>query len=283
MATCRSVAFLGIIDVDPHVHVHVHVPAKMLDIFRKTKCNKADCLHICGRYFTRIILVIVWYGAMWSLLGNKVFPKILVRRESHCDNNDSYILEWNSSELMSNNSVLGIEWWVPYTNESYELNFGCQYILNVYRLSRNSSKSYTVSFMEFASSEVSPGILNIPEGHFFGLFILIVASALCGYLVKLFYLPPLTGMILAGCMLRNVPYIDVAADIHPLWSSTIRNIALVIVLIRGGLSLNPQQLKRLKMAVVLLSFFPCIVEGGVDGLIATFFLRIPWEWGLTLG
>ncbi len=126
-------------------------------------------------------------------------------------------------------------------------------------------------------------LLYIPDGHFFALGLLLVFSLVCGFLAKLVCLPSLFGMILAGFILRNVSAIDFADDISPPWSSTIRNVALAIVLIRGGLALNPKQLKRLKRAVVLLALVPCTLEGALDGLIATFYLGMPWQWGFLLG
>ncbi len=136
---------------------------------------------------------------------------------------------------------------------------------------------------DLSEEEDTTTLLYLPDGHFFALGLLLVFSLVCGFLAKLVFLPPLFGMILAGFILRNVSAVDFANDISPPWSSTLRNVALAIVLIRGGLALNPKQLKRLKRAVVLLAFVPCILEGALDGLIATFYLGMPWQWGFLLG
>ena len=146
------------------------------------------------------------------------------------------------------------------------------------------SKSSNMGNQSFLMKEDGQqDFLDIPSGHFFSLYILFVFSALLGRFTRLIYLPPLTGMLTAGFILRNVPHISFAADIHPLWSSTIRNICLVVVLIRGGLSLDSRQLKRLKVTLFLLAILPCICEGAVDGIVATFLLPLPWKWGLMLG
>lgn len=47
------------------------------------------------------------------------------------------------------------------------------------------------------------------------------------------------GMLLAGLVLRNVPYITEAVFIDTHWSAALRNIALSIILTRAGLGLNP--------------------------------------------
>lgn len=47
------------------------------------------------------------------------------------------------------------------------------------------------------------------------------------------------GMLLAGLLLRNVPYITDAIFIDTHWSAALRNIALSIILTRAGLGLDP--------------------------------------------
>lgn len=126
-------------------------------------------------------------------------------------------------------------------------------------------------------------LLNVPEGHFFGLAVLVVASALGGYLTNLVRLPPLLGMMIAGFLLRNVPIVNVAENISTTWSSTLRNSALVVILIRGGISLEAKKLWQLKFALPLLSALPCLIEGSVYGVLIIFILDFPWQWGLMLG
>lgn len=47
------------------------------------------------------------------------------------------------------------------------------------------------------------------------------------------------GMLLAGLLLRNVPYVTDAIFIATEWSAALRNIALSIILTRAGLGLDP--------------------------------------------
>lgn len=141
----------------------------------------------------------------------------------------------------------------------------------------------TVDILDVLNPDLNTDLLDIPVGHFFAFILLLVLSSAFGVLAKWIFLPPLVGMIIAGFMLRNVPGIDFARHISNNWSSTSRNIALVIVLTRGGLSMDIKQLKRLKFAVLLLAFLPCFLEGAIDGLLATFWLRLPWQFAFTLG
>ena len=141
----------------------------------------------------------------------------------------------------------------------------------------------SVDILQFLYPDTSTTLLDIPVGHFFALTLLMIVSSIFGVFSKWLYIPPLVGMIIAGFLLRNVPGIDFARHISNNWSSTLRNIALVLVLIRGGLSMDLQQLKRLKRAVILLAFLPCVLEGAIDGVLATFWLGLPWQFAFTLG
>lgn len=132
-------------------------------------------------------------------------------------------------------------------------------------------------------SSPTQSLFVIPEGHFFALIVLIIVSAIGGMLARIVRLPPLLGMMIGGFLLRNIPVVGIAGDISPVWSSTLRNIALVIILLRGGLALDAKQLWKLKIAVPILALAPCLTEGAVNGLVSTYLLDIPWRWGLMLG
>lgn len=47
--------------------------------------------------------------------------------------------------------------------------------------------------------------------------------------------------------------------------------------------MDAKQLKKLKLAVLVLGVIPCVLEGAIDGIVGTFYLRMPWQWALTLG
>ncbi|BFZ03690.1 hypothetical protein BsWGS_06729 [Bradybaena similaris] len=123
----------------------------------------------------------------------------------------------------------------------------------------------------------------LPGGNLFSLLVLFIACWCGGYLVGLVRLPPLLGMLLVGGALGNVPYIKVAKDIDPTWSSSLRQIALTIILTRAGLGLDPQALRRLSFVVVRLAFLPCLAETLVDGIACHLILGFPWPWGFMLG
>lgn len=59
--------------------------------------------------------------------------------------------------------------------------------------------------------------------------------------------------------------------------------ALVIILIRAGLDLDPHALKRLKWAVLKLGLVPWIIEFVLIAVMAHYLLDLPWMFGLGLG
>uniref|UniRef100_A0A8C2ZXT6 Cation/H+ exchanger transmembrane domain-containing protein n=1 Tax=Cyclopterus lumpus TaxID=8103 RepID=A0A8C2ZXT6_CYCLU len=90
-------------------------------------------------------------------------------------------------------------------------------------------------------------------------------------------------MLLAGLLLRNVPYITDAVYIDTHWSSALRNIALSIILTRAGLGLDPSALSRLKAVCLRLAIGPCVVEASIVAVVSHFLLGLPWVWGFILG
>ncbi|KAH9519772.1 Sodium/hydrogen exchanger 9B2 [Bulinus truncatus] len=123
----------------------------------------------------------------------------------------------------------------------------------------------------------------MPGGNLFALFVLFVACWTGGYVMRLIRLPPLLGMLIAGGILGNVPYINIAKDIDQTWLFTLRQIALTVILTRAGLGLDPKALKRLSFVVLRLAFLPCLTETVVDGIASHLILGLPWQWGFMLG
>ena len=126
----------------------------------------------------------------------------------------------------------------------------------------------------------------LPGGNVFSLFVLLVVASLAGVLIsKVPYvtLPPLLGMLITGFLFRNIPGVSFTKSIDKQWSTTLRNIALVIILLRSGLGLDVQALKRLKCTVLRLAFCPCLIEAVTVGVISHFLLGMPWLWAFMLG
>ncbi|XP_008057783.1 sodium/hydrogen exchanger 9B1 [Carlito syrichta] len=129
----------------------------------------------------------------------------------------------------------------------------------------------------------------LPGGNLFGLLIIFYSAIFGGELLKLIKipsvppLPPLLGMLLAGFIVRNVPFISKHVQISNTWSSILRNTALTIILVRAGLGLDPQALKHLKGVCLRLSMGPCLVEACAAAFFSHFIMEFPWHWGFLLG
>ncbi|XP_048509188.1 sodium/hydrogen exchanger 9B2 [Athalia rosae] len=121
-----------------------------------------------------------------------------------------------------------------------------------------------------------------PGGQLFGLATLCIAAHFGGWLFSLTTLPALIGMLMTGILLQNVGVIN----IEPRYAGVISNLrkfALVIILTRAGLDLDPEALKRLRVTVPKIGLIPWFVEAGVITLTTRYFLHLPWVWGFLLG
>ncbi|XP_046873499.1 sodium/hydrogen exchanger 9B2-like [Hypomesus transpacificus] len=129
----------------------------------------------------------------------------------------------------------------------------------------------------------------LPGGKLFGVVILFLCAVCGGILVGMIKLPtlppfpPLLGMLLAGLVLRNVPYVTDAVYIDQTWSAALRNIALAIILTRAGLGLDPTALRRLKAVCLRVAVGPCTVEACTVAVVSHFLMGLPWVWGFILG
>ena len=83
-----------------------------------------------------------------------------------------------------------------------------------------------------------------PHGSLFWVLVIMAVALLFGKIATLVRLPALLGMLVAGIVIKNIP--GVQFDDH--WqkiSSTLRSLALIVILTRAGLGLDPDALKRL--------------------------------------
>ncbi|XP_058693556.1 sodium/hydrogen exchanger 9B2-like isoform X3 [Poecile atricapillus] len=110
----------------------------------------------------------------------------------------------------------------------------------------------------------------LPGGNLFGILFL-------------YFCAVIGGMLLAGFLIRNTPFISDFVQINLRWSAALRNIALSIILTRAGLGLDPKALKKLKAVCLRLAFGPCLSETGTAAVLAYLLLHLPWQWGFILG
>ncbi|KAM9678044.1 sodium/hydrogen exchanger 9B2-like [Trichechus inunguis] len=129
----------------------------------------------------------------------------------------------------------------------------------------------------------------LPGGNVFGIIVVCSCAMIGGKLVGFIKLPtlpplpPLLGMLLAGFLIRNIPVISDNVQIQHELSSSLRSIALSIIVVHASLKLDTKVLKKLKGVCVRLAMGPCLVEASASALLARFLMGLPWQWGFILG
>ncbi|XP_015365605.1 PREDICTED: mitochondrial sodium/hydrogen exchanger 9B2-like [Diuraphis noxia] len=132
---------------------------------------------------------------------------------------------------------------------------------------------------------VTPALMAVPGGSVASIFMLYVAGLAAGHIVDVVGgLPPLLGMMVAGIALQNFGLYTVTANWCDHLVAIMREAALSVILIKGGLEMNATQLRRLSGAVTRLALLPCIAEAVAAAVAAHYILPdFSWGWGLMLG
>lgn len=114
------------------------------------------------------------------------------------------------------------------------------------------------------------------------LAIIVFTSLLMTAIFKKLGLPGILGMLLSGIMLG--PYAMDAIDGSILGiSEELREIALIVILIRAGLSLDLKDLKKVGRPAILLSFLPATIEIVAITIIAPRLFGISYISAMTMG
>ncbi|KAB7497172.1 Mitochondrial sodium/hydrogen exchanger 9B2, partial [Armadillidium nasatum] len=128
------------------------------------------------------------------------------------------------------------------------------------------------------------GSSALPEGNIFSILSLLLLAQIGGFFVSKIGLPPLLGMLLVGIALRSVPGLDIiGANIDQKWSAALRKTALVVILTKAGLGLDPIALKQMSFMVLRLGILPSLVETFIVTLVTHFLLNFPWLWSVMTG
>ncbi len=89
--------------------------------------------------------------------------------------------------------------------------------------------------------------------------LIILIALTLGKLLKMVRIPPILGMLLTGILLG--PFIfDLIDDRILSLSAELRQIALIVILLRAGLALKLENLKRIGRPALLMSFIPATFE-----------------------
>ena len=93
----------------------------------------------------------------------------------------------------------------------------------------------------------------------FSLFLIMMCGLLFGWICKKIHFPSLFGMIIAGILIGPYGFNWIDASILNA-SSDIRRIALIVILLRAGLKLNVEDLKKVGRPAILMCFVPACLE-----------------------
>lgn len=106
------------------------------------------------------------------------------------------------------------------------------------------------------------------------IMLILLVGFLFGKVFEKLKLPGLLGMILGGILIGpyGLKYLD--ADLLNI-SPDIRTLALIIILLRAGLGLNKDILKKVGKTAIKMSIIPCIFEGFTITFVASKLLNIP--------
>ncbi|KAJ8983795.1 hypothetical protein NQ317_008113 [Molorchus minor] len=118
-----------------------------------------------------------------------------------------------------------------------------------------------------------------PDGRLFQLIVLSIGAYCGGWLISLTTLPALVGMLFTGLLFQNLNIVNIDKSFASI-TKELRNTALVILLIRAGLDLDPTALRRLKFTVMKIGLIPWTAEAIVIAVLSVYLLHIPWEYGL---
>lgn len=112
--------------------------------------------------------------------------------------------------------------------------------------------------------------------------IISISSLLLAKIFKLLKLPSFLGMLLAGIIIG--PFALDLIDINILnISDDLRQIALIIILIRAGLALNISDLKKIGKKGILLAFIPATLEIAAVILLAPLIFGISYTTAAIMG
>ncbi|MBU1094641.1 MAG: cation:proton antiporter [Firmicutes bacterium] len=89
--------------------------------------------------------------------------------------------------------------------------------------------------------------------------LIIITSLFMSQVFELIKLPRMIGMLIAGIILGPFVFDLISPDILDI-SADLRQIALIVILIRAGLSLDFEDLKKVGKTAILLSFIPATIE-----------------------
>ena len=118
-----------------------------------------------------------------------------------------------------------------------------------------------------------------PGGDLFAFVALFGATYIATQLVEPLRIPKIFAMLAVGLLLTNVT----SLTFDPFLSSMMRNVALTTILLRGGLGLDLNVIRKLSGVCVRVTILTIIAETILVGVLGNLMLDMPWTWSLMTG
>lgn len=160
------------------------------------------------------------------------------------------------------------------------------------RLRALFSQVFTISYLEFFTWKLAIFalvFLNLwaffgdealpPYGSLFHLWMLFISGHFAGKIATLFKMPALLGMMIAGFIYGNL--LDLELDKRVTF--ILRQLALMVILLRAGISLDATSIQKFVAVLCRLSLLPSLLEAAVIAVVSFFAFNLSWSLSLMLG
>ncbi|MCK8827229.1 cation:proton antiporter [Natroniella acetigena] len=109
----------------------------------------------------------------------------------------------------------------------------------------------------------------------FSISLILIIGLILGFIFEKLNLPPLIGMLLTGILLGPSGFYLLDDSLLNI-SQDIREIALIIILLRAGLGISKNTIKKIGNTAFKLSFIPVLFEGATITFLAIYILDFNW-------
>lgn len=268
------------------VYVAARLRRRVANKYKPIYTNKymLRILRFVNPIFSRIIIVLIWFALIYSLAIPSTEGHGLAGQESNNSNA-------NRSDQILNSTTIDVSTFNGEYNLTLTVPVNSEHLSVV--LQKNNSKLTALRYRldslptnEQGTTGLLSDLSNDPYSVV-SLCLLVIFSSTLGFLFRMIRLPSLLGMLLAGIIYTHVIYNS--ASISPIpksVSATLRSIALVIILSRGGLGISPSQLRARAFEIFRLATFPCLGEMVVVAVACYLIMGVTkeyWYWAVMAG
>ena len=267
------------------VYFAASLRSRVADKYRSIYTNKyvLKILKFISPIITRIVIALIWFALIYSLAIPSPGGHGLGQESNHSNVNKTYqILNSTTINVSTINGEYDLTLIVPASSE--HLSVVLQ--KNNTKLTALNYKLNNLPMNEQGTTGLLSDLSNDPYSVI-SLCLLVIFSSTLGYLFRLIRLPSLLGMLLAGIIYTHVTYNTISISPIPRSaSSTLRSIALVIILSRGGLGISPTKLRARAFEILRLATIPCLGETVIVAVACYLIVGVAkeyWYWAAMAG